>query len=93
MLDETHKSLHELRIQLTATEQGVVEIWRQFDSNVLPLFDNRGLSRSQVTLMREQVIEARFKISEVMQLIAPVRELLDLVVPFELDRGPARPGD
>lgn len=84
----TKLTLSELRIQFGSTQSQIVQSWHGTDT-LLNLLNSDTLTVRGTALMREQVIEARKKISEGLNLLTPVQELLEMVVPFKLPEDDA----
>lgn len=73
-------TLNALRIECAAAETGCVSLWHQ-TKDLIELVNDSSLSHRGTALMRESLLEASTKISEAMNLITPVKDLLEVIVP------------
>lgn len=75
--------LTDLRSETGSAESGCVNLWHSI-KRLLEIVNDDALSHRGTALMREQLLDASEKISEGMNALSSVKDLLDLVVPFEL---------
>jgi len=83
MDQNTERILTDLRIESAAVERQCVNLWHDV-KRLLDLVNSDGLPHRGTYVLREPLLEANVKISEAMNLVSSVKDILEMVVPDPL---------